>query len=207
MQKPISIDDMFSFVTERSGWSPNNAQRPYKYASLENIVCLTPACSTAPLAANARPSTAGAAIGRRGIADSVANKKYDAIETYLQKYPETKKRGELLSKIGSLRRSEFTEWTLFEIGNKHNAALHANEHDPTIRRQGGGKNQNFGGPKVAEIFYGKSIPDAAYRKVYVYDCTTPVTAIAERSIFDKSGEPSLSIISGRDPQYLNIGSE
>ena len=43
----------------------------------------------------------------------------DALETYLQKYPEAKRRGELLSKIAALKRSELTEWTLYEVANQH----------------------------------------------------------------------------------------
>ena len=48
IQKPISIDDMFSLVTKEVRLVTKNAQRPFKYASLENIICLTPTCSGAP---------------------------------------------------------------------------------------------------------------------------------------------------------------
>jgi Caspase domain len=43
--KPLSIDDLFSLVTREVRLVTKNAQRPYKYASLENIVCLTDQCS------------------------------------------------------------------------------------------------------------------------------------------------------------------
>ena len=46
IQKPISIDDMFSLVTKEVRLVTRNAQRPYKYASLENIVCVAPNCSS-----------------------------------------------------------------------------------------------------------------------------------------------------------------
>src|SRR6202051_1861579 len=45
MQKPISIDDMFSLVTREVRLVTKNAQRPYKYASLENIICVAPNCA------------------------------------------------------------------------------------------------------------------------------------------------------------------
>ena len=49
LKKPISIDDMFSFVTREVSLVTKGMQRPYKYASLENIICLTGTCSgTAP---------------------------------------------------------------------------------------------------------------------------------------------------------------
>jgi uncharacterized caspase-like protein len=47
LKKPISIDDMFSLVTREVSLVTKGMQRPYKYASLENIVCLTGTCSGA----------------------------------------------------------------------------------------------------------------------------------------------------------------
>jgi len=46
IKQPISIDDMFSLVTREVRLSTKNAQRPYKYASLEGVVCLTQKCGT-----------------------------------------------------------------------------------------------------------------------------------------------------------------
>jgi len=43
LKKEISIDDMFSLVTKDVVKQTSGNQRPYKYASLENIICL--ACS------------------------------------------------------------------------------------------------------------------------------------------------------------------
>lgn len=51
IQKAVSIDDMFSLVTREVRLVTKNIQRPYKYASLENIICLTPACASQPIAA------------------------------------------------------------------------------------------------------------------------------------------------------------
>lgn len=42
--EPISIDDMFSKVTKEVKNKTNNSQKPYKYASLEDIFCLTIKC-------------------------------------------------------------------------------------------------------------------------------------------------------------------
>jgi hypothetical protein len=44
--EPISIDDMFSKVTKEVRAKTNNTQKPYKYASLDDIFCLTLSCST-----------------------------------------------------------------------------------------------------------------------------------------------------------------
>ncbi len=46
IKHPVSIDDMFSMVTKQVSVSTKNTQRPYKYASLDSIVCLTEACGS-----------------------------------------------------------------------------------------------------------------------------------------------------------------
>ena len=44
IKNPVSIDDMFSMVTKDVRQSTKNNQRPYKYASLDGIVCIPGAC-------------------------------------------------------------------------------------------------------------------------------------------------------------------
>jgi len=46
MHKSMSIDDMFSMVTRDVRQTTKNAQRPYKYASLDGVVCLTANCKS-----------------------------------------------------------------------------------------------------------------------------------------------------------------
>jgi len=46
IDKPVSIDDMFSYVTREVRQSTKNQQRPYKYASLDGVVCLTGMCKS-----------------------------------------------------------------------------------------------------------------------------------------------------------------
>ena len=119
MQKPISIDDMFSFVTREVRLVSKNMQRPYKYASLENIVCLTPTCSDVPTVAPSDVVQEAKQSEDDELQIAVQTKNVDALETYLQRYPETNNRDELLKTIARLKRSEMTEWTLYEIGGKH----------------------------------------------------------------------------------------
>ena len=44
IKDPISIDDMFSMVTKEVRQQTQNSQKPYKYASLDGIVCLPESC-------------------------------------------------------------------------------------------------------------------------------------------------------------------
>ena len=204
MQKPISIDDMFSLVTREVRLVTKNAQRPYKYASLENIVCLTPTCSAAPSADTADIVQQARQSEDEELQIALQTRNSDALETYLQKYPETTKRAEILGKISALKRSDFSEWTLYEIGNQHSPQFMQIGSIQQIGDRAAAKTKFFTDPKLPMTFYGKSIPDAAYlEEIMVYDCTKPASAIADDSILDKSGKLLFHYKWG-DPQYLNL---
>jgi uncharacterized caspase-like protein len=205
MQKPISIDDMFSLVTKEVRLVTKNAQRPFKYASLENIICLTPACSGTPAAVAADIVQQAAQSGDEELQIALQTKNSDALETYLQRYPETKKRDELLSEIAALKRSEFTEWTLFEVGGQRfpqYIQLGSIQH---FGDRAAAKAKALVNPSLPKIFPGgKTLPDAAYYEdLNVYDCTEPTMAIAEDSVFDQTGN-LLSHYKFADPRYLNL---
>ena len=185
MQKPISIDDMFSLVTKEVRLVTKNMQRPFKYASLENIICLTPACSGTPAAVAGDIVQQAIQSEDEELQIALQTKNNDALETYLQKYPESKKRSEVLSKIAALKRSELTEWTLYEV---------IKEHIPQYIQL-----------SSIQMFENRAeLPDAAYvEDLSVYDCTKHAMAIAESSIFDNSGN-LLFHYKWADPQYLNL---
>lgn len=44
IKQPVSIDDMFSMVTKDVRQNTKNSQKPYKYASLDGIICLSGNC-------------------------------------------------------------------------------------------------------------------------------------------------------------------
>lgn len=54
IKTPVSVDDMFSMVTRDVRAATRNTQIPYKYASLDGVVCLTPSCS--------RPTQSGSSV-------------------------------------------------------------------------------------------------------------------------------------------------
>jgi hypothetical protein len=204
MQKPISIDDMFSLVTREVRLVTKNAQRPYKYASLENVVCLTPACLNAPISVpgNIIDQAKQSEDGELQIA--LQSKNADALETYLEKYPETGKRDDVRSEIESLRRSEFKEWTLFHIAEKHHPLF---IQLSSIRRLGDravALIKWLPDPSKPMVFVGQSLPDAAFAEdLNVYDCTKPLTRISEQTIFNEAGEPIFHY-KWADPEYLNL---
>jgi uncharacterized caspase-like protein len=205
MQNPISIDDMFSLVTKEVRLVTKNAQRPYKYASLENIVCLAPACSTS------RPQPAGDIFQQATQSENdelqiaLQTNNPDALETYLQKYPETSERREIQSKIENARRSEFTEWTLYEIGDLHTPSyIQLSSIYQYGERAAARVREPIDPSKVWKMPNGKALPEAAYfENLTVFDCVKPAMAIAENSVFNQSGDLIYHYKWG-DPQYLNI---
>lgn len=199
LTKPISIDDMFSLVTREVRLVTKNTQRPYKYASLDNIVCLTGGCSTAPSLADTDVVQQARYSEAEDLQIALQTKSVDALETYLQKYPESLKRNEVLNDIAAIKRSDFNEWTLFEVGNFHFpiyikissiqqigdrvAANIKSTWDPS-------QNQNFS--------------DAAFTdELTVYDCKRQTMAYAERTIVSKSGQ-TLYHYKWADPQFLDL---
>jgi len=129
----------------------------------------------------------------------------DALETYLQKYPETKKRSEVLGEIGALKRSELTdEWTLYEVGNNLPQFMQLSSVQQ-FENRAAARIKWLVNPSRPKVFYNnKELPDAAYvEDLTVYDCTKLVMAVAESSIFDKSGN-LLFHFKWADPQYLNL---
>lgn len=52
IKQPVSIDDMFSMVTKDVLRETKNAQKPYKYASMDSIVCLPGGCQSADDSSN-----------------------------------------------------------------------------------------------------------------------------------------------------------
>jgi Caspase domain/PDZ domain len=204
IQKPISIDDMFSFVTKEVRLVTKNAQRPYKYASLENIVCVAPNCSS--YSGAIKPDIFQQAIQSETDELQIAmqTNNPDALETYLKKYPDSLRRSEIDSAIGSLRRSEFTEWTLYEIGDRHIPHYVQLSSIHRIGDRGIAKTRTFLDPTKPKLFFGKSLPDAAYQEqIQVYDCNTPMMASTEDFIFNEAGALLFHYKWG-DPNYLNI---
>ena len=204
IQKPVSIDDMFSLVTREVRLVTKNTQRPYKYASLENIICLTPACSNAPPAETGDIVQQTRQVEEEELQIALQTNTVSAIETYLQKYPDTTKQKEIQSRIGALRRSEFTEWTLYTVSNQNIPQYMQLSSIERTGNRAAVKVKFLTASSVPTIVGGKAFPDAAYVvDLSVYDCAKAVTATAEEDIFNRSGR-LLSHYKIAEAKYLNL---
>jgi hypothetical protein len=209
MQKPISIDDMFSLVTKEVRLVTKNAQRPYKYASLENIICVAPNCSSSAISSSSIPDRISPVEEAQRSEDedfqaARGSNKILALETFLEKYPDTLKQAEVQNIIDNLKRAEFTEWTLYEIGNKTipwYVRLSSIQH---LQDRAAIAVRNQIDPASPKIFFGKPFPDAEFAEdVNAYDCVKPSVATSEETIFDKSGN-TLYHYKFADPRYLDL---
>jgi hypothetical protein len=204
IQKPISIDDMFSLITREVRLVTKNAQRPYKYASLENIICLTPVCSDALIPEPTDIIQQAKQSETDDLKIALQNNSVDALEGYLEKYPDTSRRLELLNRITSAKRSELTEWTLYDIVNFHFPQFIQLSSVRSFGSRATAKVKQLIDQSKPETITGKAVPDAEYTEdMDVYDCREPIMAVAEESVFSASGE-LLSHYKWADPQYLNL---
>jgi uncharacterized caspase-like protein len=204
IQKPISIDDMFSLVTKEVRLVTRNAQRPYKYASLENIVCVAPNCSSS---SNSASDTIVEQVQRSETDElqvAIESKKVAALETFLEKYPDTPKLSEVKNIIGSLKRSDFTEWTLYAIGNKRIPWYVQLSSIQRLQDRAAIRVRYSVDPTSNKVFFGRPLPDAEYiEDVNAYSCEKPAVATSEQTIFDKAMITLYHYKIG-DPRYLNL---
>jgi hypothetical protein len=116
---------------------------------------------------------------------ALQTEKVEALEAYLQKYPESAKRSEVLSTISRLKRSEFDEWTLYEVGNKrfpHYIKISSIEQigdRVAVRTHGSLDPSDSDQKKFADAAY--------YDDLIVFDCKQPIWAKAEATVVSKSG--------------------
>jgi uncharacterized caspase-like protein len=201
LERPISIDDMFSLVTKEVRLVTNNAQRPYKYASLEAIVCVAGPCSPSQTAAlgqvDAIQQAKASEVEELQIA--LRTNSIGALQAYLAKYPETGRRSELLGTISRMRRAEFTEWTLYELDGRRSPYFMKLS---SIREIGTRTTVEQRSP--VDAAGAKKFPEGSYNEsVIVVDCTRPVIASAESRVVDPSGKV-LYAYKWADPEFLDL---
>ena len=203
LTKPISIDDMFSLVTREVRLVTKNTQRPYKYASLENIVCLTGNCSTAPNSADTDVVQQAKRSEAEELQIALQTNGTDALETYLQKYPESVRRNEVLSQIAKLKRAEYIEWTMYEVSNNRFPQYIKFSSIDMVGDKVAVLLRNLLDPSIT-LATGNKLPEGAYSEdLVVFDCKKPLFALSERTIYS----PDRNVLyhyKWADPQLLDL---
>jgi uncharacterized caspase-like protein len=205
LDKPISIDDLFSLVTKEVRLTTKNTQRPYKYASLENIICLAGACPSSNKPAETDFIEQAKLSETEELQIALQTNTVNALDTYLRKYPNSTRRADIFDKVARLRMSEFNEWTLYEIGDQrfpHYLRLSSAEK---LGNRGVVLTRFLADPS-RPIMSGQEFPkdvDVYVEDLSVFDCSEPVLAAAERSVVTNSGEVIFHY-KWADPQFLNL---
>jgi uncharacterized caspase-like protein len=204
LKKPISIDDMFSFVTREVSLVTKGMQRPYKYASLENIICLTGTCSgTTPA-----PVADVVQEAQRSASDelqvALQTNNAGALQTYLEKHPENPAREKVLAEIGRLGREEFKEWTLYQVSDP-NLKLPQYLKLSSIRQFGDKvafQVRELAGPNF--LIGTTKFPAGTYiEATNVIDCKQSIFASADVQAVSPSGQ-KLGSYKWADPEFLNL---
>jgi uncharacterized caspase-like protein len=201
LKKPISIDDMFSLVTREVALVTKGTQRPYKYASLENIICLTGTCSgtTPPPAADIVQEARRSEAEELQIAFQTNSP--DALQTYLERYPTSAQRQKLTAEIARLKRSEFNEWTLYQIGNSRFPKF---LKVSSIRQYGDRvavQTRQLFDPSAEPL---QKYPEGSFQEAtVVLDCKHSLFAIADLQILTQSGTVFARYVAG-NPDILDL---
>jgi uncharacterized caspase-like protein len=200
IQRRGSIDDMFSMVTREVRLVTKNNQRPYKYASLENIICLTGECSTDPMPATDDIGQQAIRTESDDLQIALQTKNVDALEAYLQKYPETSRLDNIHAETSRLARLEYNELTLFDVGNQHFPGYVKLSSIDRFGDRASVQTRLYMDPATD---LGKKYPDARYMDgVVVIDCRQLQTASSEVSIIGDGGATLFHYKA--DPMYLDL---
>ena len=175
-----------------------DAQRPYKYASLEGIVCLAGICRTSSITGSENPVERAKSAEAEEAKIALETRNPEILEAYLQKNPESLLRPELVHAISSLLRSEHDEWTVFGLALPKNLPVYVRINSI----------EQFGDSVAADI---KMVldqsstdhpPEGAYQVVRdVFSCKDQILRAAENTIFDER-DNILSHYKWAEPEFL-----
>jgi hypothetical protein len=202
IKQPISIDDMFSLVTREVRLSTKNAQRPYKYASLEGVVCLTQKCGSVSTVADEKVIEKTANPQEQDLAIALDSEDPQIIFNFLSKYPEHKEKSALHARLRELEWGWKNLWIHYEINTAVKAPLYI--RPSSIKSLGSRiiyENKLFIEDPIAKD---KEPLNYAYTKTSsVIDCKLKKGAIYQFSAFDKN-DNLLSDHQLGDPRFVEL---
>jgi hypothetical protein len=124
----------------------------------------------------------------------------EALRGYLQKYPKTDRRLELLTVLAQLRRGEFTEWTIYDTADRRFPQF----MKLSSIKQLGDKVAAETRARIDPSAPGQKFPEGSYRdRLIVVDCKRPRLAAAESRVIDASGKV-LYAYKWADPAFVDL---
>ena len=205
IKQPISIDDMFSLVTREVRLSTKNAQRPYKYASLEGVVCLTQKCGTVAVVAEEKATEKTSSPQEQDLAIASSSEDPQIIFNFLSKYPESKDRNALLTKLRELDYGWKDLWLHFEMNVEYKAPLYIK---PSSIKNIGSRviyETKVFVEKPDEVI--KNPPNYFYTRLFsAIDCKLKKGSVYQFQTFDRN-EKITSDIQDGDPRFVNLSND
>jgi len=201
IRKPVSIDDMFSLVTRDVRQATNNTQRPYKYASMERIICLPPSCNV--------PSS-GSGVGMAASVDAapsdpamtafqvaLAGNDREELQRIARKFPNSEAAVSAQTAIERMTKMLPEDWVLSGWTGKDKTDI-LFFYRPGSVRYGNGRAwvdtlQTTADPRRVKKFTNTS----------VYDCANKKVGFSRGSSFDEKGNEVVGPMYG-DPRVVDL---
>ena len=201
IKQPVSIDDMFSMVTREVRLATKNTQRPYKYASLEGLVCLADKCGNG---IQVKVDVSQVEIGSsEEIEFKIASSSNDLnlISNFLDKYPSHKSVDDLLYRLAIEEWGWKDLWVQYQISALHKAPIYIKPASIKL----------FKSRKIFETkwYLDKStvpgMPDDYGFSTYSYsiDCEKKMGTMYQMRVFSKNGKMLIDNQTG-DPRYIDL---
>lgn len=203
IKQPISIDDMFSLVTREVRLATKNTQKPYKYASLEGVICLPGKCG-----GNSKYESSNS---QNEVVENTADQEYnlvasssdlDLISNFVQKYPSHEKSEELQLRLAQSSWGWSDVWLMYEINEDQKSPVYIR---PSSIKAFGDR-RFFDTKWVFESQkYLSTVPrDYAYHiHSYVIDCKKKIGNIYQTAAYNDKNKTIYDSQFG-DPRYIKL---
>ena len=182
IKKPISIDDMFSMVTNDVRIMTKNKQRPYKYASLNGVVCLTNKCAAHAYSDNHDDSL--------DIASQLKNKEKKIAMLDKDKSNQNNSIKEINSAVLSLSKDDIEEVDEWILVNRSNDDLPQKSSlsvmPSSIKREGDLANIKVRWDKTESGFFSKN--KSFNIDGWSFDCKNKKGGVYSSDTFDSNGK-------------------
>lgn len=202
IKQPISIDDMFSLVTKEVRLATKNTQKPFKYASLEGVVCLTGKCgvvSSTQEVEKERPISSNESQEYALVSGSAD---VELIKNFIEKYPRNQNREQLSLQLAQLSWGWKNAWVLYDFNQPNKAPSYIKPDSIKVF----GDRRAF---DVKWIFEAKAQLDTVHKDYayhtysYVIDCKQKAGGLFQTKAYGKNGEVVFDSQTG-DPKFIKL---
>jgi caspase domain-containing protein len=203
IKDPVSLDDMFSLVTKEVRLATKDVQRPYKYASLEGIVCIS-ACPSGNPTTGSQPDALEQArhSKKEDLELALQTRRPEPLLEYMKKYPDTEEKKTIIFKISALMRADHDEWVLYDIHDERYATfMKFNSIEPISHGVVVAQRNFIDTTRPLPQVNVKASEGAYAENRLLYSCRKPEYWASEETLFDAEGRV-IHHYKWADPEFL-----